>query len=55
MRGRCYLHGYNGEAGKIPDIADVGSYVDRLVKVGGEWKFAERVITMDASNFKAPK
>jgi hypothetical protein len=55
VRGRCYLHGYNGEAGKFPDIADVGSYVDRLVKVGGEWKFAERVITMDASNFKAPK
>ncbi len=28
---------------------------DRIVKVGGTWKFAERVITMDASSFKAPK
>lgn len=55
VRGRCYLHGYNGEPGKVPDIADVGSYVDRIVKVGGQWKFAERVITMDASSFKAPK
>jgi hypothetical protein len=55
VRGRCYLHGYNGETGKIPDIADVGSYVDRIVKVGSEWKFAERAITMDASSFKAPK
>jgi hypothetical protein len=55
VRGRCYLHGYNGEPGKIPDIADVGSYVDRIVKVGNEWKFAERAITMDASSFKAPK
>ncbi len=55
VRGRCYLHGYNGEPGKIPDIADVGSYIDRIVKVGNEWKFAERSITMDASNFKAPK
>ena len=55
VRGRCYLHGYNGEPGKIPDIADVGSYVDRIVKIGGEWKFAERSISMDASSFKAPK
>lgn len=55
VRGRCYLHGYNGEPGKLPDLADVGSYEDTLVKVGGEWKFARRVITMDASSFKAPK
>jgi hypothetical protein len=55
VRGRCYLHGYNGEPDKIPDIADVGSYMDRIVKVGTEWKFAERAITMDASSFKAPK
>lgn len=54
VRGRCYLHGYNGESGRIPDIADVGSYVDRIVKVGTEWKFAERSITMDASSFKPP-
>jgi hypothetical protein len=55
VRGRCYLHGYNGAPGKIPEIADVGSYVDRIVKEGGEWKFAERAITMDASSFKAPQ
>ena len=29
--------------------------MDRIVKVGTEWKFAERAITMDASSFKAPK
>jgi hypothetical protein len=55
VRGRCYLHGYNGDTGMPPELADVGSYVDRIVKVGGEWVFAERLITMDASSFKAPK
>ena len=55
VRGRCYLHGYNGEPGKIPEIADVGVYEDTLVKEGGEWKFARRLISMDASSFKAPK
>ena len=53
--GRCYLHGYNGEPGKHPDLADVGSYVDRLIMEDGAWRFAERSITMDASSFKAPK
>ncbi len=52
--GRCYLHGYNGEPGKLPELADVGSYIDRIVKEGGEWKFAERRILMDASSFRAP-
>lgn len=53
--GRCYLHGYNGEPGKLPELADVGSYVDRLVQEDGAWRFAERSITMDASSFRAPK
>ena len=53
--GRCYLHGYNGELGKPPELADVGSYVDRIEKENGAWCFAERSITMDASSFKAPK
>lgn len=53
--GRCYLHGYNGEPGTLPDLADVGSYVDRIVKENGGWCFAERAITMDASSFRAPK
>jgi hypothetical protein len=54
VRGRCYLHGYNGEAGKPPELADVGCYADRLVLEQGAWKFAERRITMDVSSFKAP-
>lgn len=54
VRGRCYLHGYNGEPGKLPELIDAGSYVDRIVKEAGEWKFAERQISMDASSFKAP-
>ena len=53
--GRCYLHGYNGEPGRPPDLADVGSYVDRIVLEDGAWVFAERAITMDASSFRAPK
>ncbi|MGE0699313.1 MAG: nuclear transport factor 2 family protein [Hyphomicrobiaceae bacterium] len=55
VTGRCYLHGYNGEPGQPPELADVGSYVDRLVKENGAWCYAERSITMDASSFKAPK
>ena len=54
IRGRCYLHAYNGEPGKLPELVDVGSYEDTLVKVEGEWKFAQRVITMDASGFTPP-
>jgi hypothetical protein len=53
--GRCYLHGYNGEPGKPPELADVGSYVDRIVQEEGAWCFAERAITMDASSFRAPQ
>jgi hypothetical protein len=52
--GRCYLHGYNGEPGRPPELADVGSYVDRITKENGAWCFAERSITMDTSSFKAP-
>ncbi len=55
VRGRCYLHGYNGEPGKLPELADAGVYEDTLVKIAGEWKYARRVIVMDASSFKAPK
>jgi hypothetical protein len=55
VTGRCYLHGYNGESGKPPELADVGSYVDRIVKEDGTWCFAERSITMDASSFRAPQ
>ena len=54
VAGRCYLHGYNGEPGKPPELSDVGSYTDRLVKISGVWRFAERVVIMDYSTFKAP-
>ncbi len=52
--GRCYLHAYNGEPGKLPELADVGTYEDTLVKVEGAWKFAKRVVIMDASTFTPP-
>jgi hypothetical protein len=55
VTGRCYLHGYNGEPGRPPELADVGSYVDRIVKEDGAWCFAERLIAMDASSFRAPQ
>ncbi len=54
IRGRCYLQAYNGQPGKLPELADVGSYEDTLVKEEGQWKFARRVITMDASSFTPP-
>src|SRR5690606_18926844 len=55
VRGRCYLHGYNGAPGALPELADAGVYDDALVKVDGEWKFARRTIAMDAASFTAPR
>ena len=40
VRGRCYLHGFNGEPGERPQLADIGRYVDTLVHEGGQWCFA---------------
>ena len=51
VRGRCYLIAYNGVAGDLPVIADCGVYEDSLVKVGGDWKFARRTLTMDGSTW----
>jgi hypothetical protein len=54
VRGRCYLHGLNGMPGTLPDLADAGVYEDLIVKVDGEWRFASRTITMDASSWRPP-
>jgi hypothetical protein len=51
VRGRCHLVAYNGVPGELPILADCGVYVDTLVQVEGEWKFARRVLTMDASTW----
>jgi hypothetical protein len=49
VRGRCYLHGFNGLPGALPEVADVGVYEDRIVKVATEWRFVSRSILMDGS------
>ncbi len=54
IRGRCYLHAYNGEPQHHPELADVGVYEDTLIKEDGEWRFAKRIVTMDASRFTPP-
>jgi hypothetical protein len=54
VRGRCYLHGYNGKPGEILQKADIGIYDDRIVRTAAGWRFARREITMDVSSFKAP-
>ena len=54
VRGRCYLQGFNGAPGALPDLADVGVYEDLLVKVRGKWQFAKRSITMDGSQWTPP-
>lgn len=51
VRGRCYLIAYDGELGALPVLADCGVYEDTVVEVDGEWKFAERSLTMDASSW----
>jgi hypothetical protein len=53
VRGRCYLVAYNGERAELPAIADVGVYDDRVVKCAdGKWRFAMRLLVMDASTWK---
>jgi hypothetical protein len=54
VRGSCYLHGYNGTPGQLPQLADAGVYDDYVVKVDDEWRFARRSITMDASQWEPP-
>jgi hypothetical protein len=54
VRGRCYLHGFNGLPGSLPELADVGVYEDRIVKVASEWRFASRTILMDGSRWAPP-
>ena len=55
MRGRCYLHGYDGTPGEAPVLNDIGSYEDTIVRRDdGQWRFAKRVITMDHSAFRPP-
>jgi hypothetical protein len=46
VRGRCYLHGFNGMPGSLPNFADAGVYEDLILKVNGEWRFASRSITL---------
>lgn len=54
VRGRCYFHGFNGTPGELPILADAGTYDDRIVRVGGAWKFSRRHLTLDASTWSAP-
>ncbi len=54
VRGRCYFHGFNGQPGGLPVLADAGTYDDRIVRVGGGWRFARRHLTMDGSTWSAP-
>ena len=54
VRGRCYFHGYNGQPGEPPVLADAGVYEDRIVRVDGAWKFARRHIRIDGGTWAAP-
>lgn len=47
IRGRCYLQAFNGDPGSDPTLADAAVYSDLIVKIDGEWKFAEREIAFD--------
>lgn len=51
VRGRCYLHAFNGDPGSLPVLAGAGAYEDTIVKVHGEWKFSNRTLRMDASTW----
>lgn len=55
VRGRCYFHGYNGLPGELPAFADAGVYDDTIVQEGGAWRFALRLLTLDATTFVPPQ
>ena len=44
--GSCYLTAYHCRAGKA-NIGVVGYYRDRLVKIGGAWRFSYRLVVVD--------
>lgn len=52
VRGRAYMHGFNGEPGSLPQLADVGIYDDTIVKGPEGWRFARRHLSFDAVSFK---
>ena len=54
VRGRCYLHGFNGMPGSLPTFADAGLYEDLIVKIDGQWRFKRRSLAMDASSWTPP-
>jgi hypothetical protein len=47
VRGRCYLHAYDGERGGLPVLAQTGVYEDTIVRDGTAWRFALRRLTLD--------
>ena len=47
VRGRCYLHAYDGEPGGLPALAQTGVYEDTIVRDGTVWRFAVRRLTLD--------
>ena len=49
--GRCYLVAYNGIPGELPVLADCGVYEDTVICQDGEWKFSQRVLTMEGSSW----
>ncbi len=51
-RGRAYFRAFNGEPGQMPTLSDTGVYEDRIVRVDGRWRFAERRVLMDATTRK---
>jgi len=53
-RGHCYLRGFNGLPGSLPELADVGVCEDRIVTVASAWRFASRTILMDGSRWTPP-
>ena len=55
IRGRAYLHAYNGVPGEVPQLADVAVYEDTISLEDGEWLFSSRRLSFDATSFKPPK
>ena len=49
--GRWFLVAYNGIPGELPVLADCGGYEDTVICQDGEWKFSQRVLTMDGSSW----
>jgi len=52
IRGRCYLHGYDGAPGQAPLLNAIGSYDDTIIRRAGDCRVPRRAISLSHRAFR---